>query len=67
MSDYSIGTSLVYGAFSWSRARTARATFTALAAKHGVAVALVATTDLSCGRDGDSPAGRVPLRLDAVR
>lgn len=41
MSDYSIGTSLVYGAFSWSQARTTRATFTALAAKHGVAVAMV--------------------------
>ncbi len=41
MSDYSIGTSLIYGAFAWSRARTARATFTALAAKHGVAVAMV--------------------------
>jgi hypothetical protein len=41
MSDYSIGTSLVYGAFSWSQARTARTTFTELAAKHGVAVALV--------------------------
>jgi hypothetical protein len=41
MSDYSIGTSLVYGAFSWSRARKARDTFTALAAKHGVAVAMV--------------------------
>lgn len=41
MSNYSIGTSLVYGAFSWSQARTARATFTALANKHGVAVAMV--------------------------
>jgi hypothetical protein len=41
MSDYSIGTSLVYVAFSWSQARTARDTFTSLAAKHGVAVALV--------------------------
>lgn len=41
MSDYSIGTSLVYGAFSWSQARTAGATFTTLAAKHGVAVAMV--------------------------
>lgn len=41
MTDYSIGTSLIYGAFAWSQARTGRATFTALAAKHGVAVALV--------------------------
>lgn len=41
MTDYSIGTSLIYGAFAWSQARTAQATFTALAAKHGVAVALV--------------------------
>ena len=39
--SYSIGTSLVYGAFAWSQAETARATFTALAARHGVAVAVV--------------------------
>ena len=41
LSDYSIGTSLIYGAFAWSQAGEARATFTALAAKHGVAAALV--------------------------
>lgn len=41
MTDYSIGTSLIYGAFAWSQARTGQATFTALAAKHGVAVAMV--------------------------
>lgn len=41
MTDYSIGAALVYGAFAWSQARTGQATFTALAAKHGVAVALV--------------------------
>lgn len=41
MSDYSVGTLLVYGAFSWSQARTARDTFTELAAKHEVAVAMV--------------------------
>jgi hypothetical protein len=41
MTDYSIGTSLIYGAFAWSQARTARVTFAALAAKHGVAVAMV--------------------------
>ncbi|MGW2092957.1 hypothetical protein [Promicromonospora sukumoe] len=41
MTDYSIGTSLIYGAFAWSQARTGRAAFTMLAAKHGVAVALV--------------------------
>jgi hypothetical protein len=41
MTDYSIGTSLIYGAFAWSQARTGQAAFTALAAKHGVAVAMV--------------------------
>ncbi|WP_419706300.1 hypothetical protein [Promicromonospora sp. NFX87] len=41
MSDYCIGTSLVYVAFSWSQVRVARAAFAALAAKHGVAVAMV--------------------------
>lgn len=41
MSDYSVGTLLVYGAFSWSQARTARDTFTELAAKHEVAAAMV--------------------------
>lgn len=41
MTDYSIGTTLIYGAFAWSQARTGQATFMALAAKHGVAVALV--------------------------
>lgn len=41
MTGYSFGASLIYGTFAWSQARTARATFTALAAKHGVAVAMV--------------------------
>ena len=39
--DYSIGTTLIYGAFSWSQAAQSRALFLDLAAKHGVAVALV--------------------------
>ncbi|MFI8523158.1 hypothetical protein ACIGB8_01850 [Promicromonospora sukumoe] len=56
MTDYSIGTSLVYGTFSWSQARTARAAFTMLAAKHGVAVALV-SDDGSILRPQRTPAG----------
>lgn len=41
LTDYSLGTSVVYGAFAWSQDSTARSLFTSLAAKHGVAVALV--------------------------
>lgn len=41
VTDYSIGTSLIYAAFAWSQAAAARTAFTALAAKHGVAVAMV--------------------------
>lgn len=40
-SSYSIGTSLVYGCFSWSRAGQAQEVFVDLALRHGVAVALV--------------------------
>lgn len=39
--DYSIGTTLVYGAFAWSQEAKARSLFTSLASKYGVAVALV--------------------------
>jgi hypothetical protein len=41
ISDYSIGRTLVYGAFSWSQAAQSQELFLDLAAKHGVAVALV--------------------------
>jgi hypothetical protein len=41
VSDYSIGKTLIYGAFSWSQAAAARELFVELGAKHGVAVALV--------------------------
>ncbi|MDK1361149.1 hypothetical protein QNO00_12855 [Arthrobacter sp. zg-Y1219] len=41
LTDYSIGTTVVYGAFAWSQDAMARLLFTSLAAKHGVAVALV--------------------------
>lgn len=39
--EYTFGTSLVYACFRWGAASEARTTFIALAAKHGVAVALV--------------------------
>ncbi|ROQ41562.1 hypothetical protein EDF46_0943 [Frondihabitans sp. PhB188] len=55
--DYSIGRSLVSASFSWSRADAARALFLQLAARHGVAVALVS--------DGDEiirPASAKPAR-----
>ena len=45
VTDYSIGTTVVYGAFAWSQESTARPLFTSLAAKHGVAVALVSDGD----------------------
>lgn len=41
LTDYSIGTRLVYAAFAWSQAEAARKAFESLAAKHGVAVAWV--------------------------
>jgi hypothetical protein len=41
LTDYSIGTSVVYGAFAWSQESRARPLFTSLAAKHGVAAVLV--------------------------
>ncbi|MBP3042947.1 hypothetical protein KKR91_08010 [Arthrobacter jiangjiafuii] len=41
VADYTIGTRLVYGAFAWSQEAQVRSLFTALASKHGVAVALV--------------------------
>lgn len=45
LTDYSIGASVVYGAFAWSQDSQARALFTSLASKHGVAVALVSDGD----------------------
>lgn len=45
MTDYSIGTSLVYAAFAWSEADAARELSVALAATHGVALALVSDGD----------------------
>ena len=41
LTDYTIGTKVVYGAFAWSQDSQARSLFTSLASKHGVAVALV--------------------------
>lgn len=41
MTDYSIGASLIYAAFAWSQADTARVAFGTLAEKHRVAVAWV--------------------------
>ena len=41
LADYSIGTTVIYGAFAWSQELEARELFTSLASKHGVAVALV--------------------------
>lgn len=41
LTDYSIGTAVVYGAFAWSQKPEARELFTSLASKHGVAVTLV--------------------------
>ncbi|MGG7104121.1 hypothetical protein [Rhodococcus sp. 24CO] len=41
LTDYSIGTTLVYAAFAWSQAEEAQRVFCELAAKHEVAVALV--------------------------
>lgn len=40
LTDYSIGTAVVYGAFAWSQDSKALSLFTSLASKHGVAVAL---------------------------
>ncbi|WAP50774.1 hypothetical protein OL239_12240 [Arthrobacter sp. ATA002] len=40
LTDYTIGTAVVYAAFAWSQDGRARALFTSLASKHGVAVAL---------------------------
>ena len=45
LTDYAIGTSLIYGAFAWSQESEARQLFTSLAAKHRVAVALVSDGD----------------------
>lgn len=41
LTDYSIGASLVYAAFAWSEAETAREVFQRIAQAHGVAVAMV--------------------------
>ena len=41
VTDYSIGTSVIYAAFAWSQDFKAKPLFTSLAQKHGVAVALV--------------------------
>ncbi|MBL0886366.1 hypothetical protein [Myceligenerans indicum] len=41
MTDYSVGTSLIYAAFAWSQAREARTVFSTLAEKYRVAVAWV--------------------------
>lgn len=45
VTDYSIGTSLVYAAFACSQAEAARAAFLEAAQRHGVAVALVSDDD----------------------
>ncbi|MCQ1957547.1 hypothetical protein NNX39_13680 [Arthrobacter sp. zg-Y826] len=45
LTDYSIGTAVVYAAFAWSQDSKARALFTSLAEKHGVAVALFGDGD----------------------
>ncbi|UWX98483.1 hypothetical protein N2K95_07505 [Arthrobacter zhaoxinii] len=45
LTDYSIGTAVIYAAFAWSQDSKARPLFTSLAAKHGVAVALVSDGD----------------------
>ncbi|KAD3633059.1 hypothetical protein [Arthrobacter yangruifuii] len=45
VTDYTIGTAVVYAAFAWSHDAEARSLFTSLAAKHGVAVALVSDGD----------------------
>jgi hypothetical protein len=41
LTDYSIGTQLVYAGFSWSQEQSARTRFQQLADAHGVAVAMV--------------------------
>lgn len=41
LTDYSIGSQLVYAAFAWSQEQSARTRFQQLADAHGVAVAMV--------------------------
>mgnify|MGYP006996103632 CR=1 FL=1 len=41
LTDYSIGTTIIYAGFGWSQAERATEVFCALAAEHKVAVALV--------------------------
>ncbi|GAB2642313.1 hypothetical protein ABI214_01155 [Prescottella soli] len=41
LTDYSIGTTIIYASFGWSQAERATETFRELAAEHKVAVALV--------------------------
>jgi hypothetical protein len=41
LTDYSIGTDLVYAAFSWGQENVARDVFRRVASSHGIAIAMV--------------------------
>jgi hypothetical protein len=41
LTDYSIGSNLIYAAFAWSQAINAKSVFLQVANKHGVAVAAI--------------------------
>lgn len=60
LTDYSIGSDLLYAAASWSKAEAVRGEFERLGRLHGVAVAFVSETPLRIQRQtsgGGSPRG----------
>ena len=62
LTDYTIGSNLVYAAFAWSQADAAAALFGKLATEHGVAVAWVSQDPLVISRPGATVGGRTPRR-----